>query len=89
MTDIILNNNCSTARTKETEGKEMIKIYPYCVIQDHNSGNSGYRIARLNVVKKEFEVLKDFYEELDVCNEEVKVLNEESGPVEYFLEDEV
>lgn len=85
MTDILLNNDDSSIEAENIKGKEMIKIYPYCAIQ---ALDSSYRVVRLNVVSRRFEVLPGIYIELDNCEEEVKTLNEESGPVEFILEDE-
>jgi hypothetical protein len=67
------------------EHKETIKIYPYCTIL---AQDSSYRIVRLNVVTKRFEVLPSIYLVKDDCISETDSLNQESGPVDFILEEE-
>lgn len=66
--------------------KEKIKIYPYCAIL---AQDSSYRIVKLNVVTKRFEVLPGIYMVKDECVSEANSLNQESGPVDFILEEEV
>lgn len=68
------------------EQKETIKIYPYCATQ---ALDSSYRIVKLNVVTKRFEVLPGIYLVKDDCVSEANNLNIESGPVDYIIEEDV
>lgn len=70
----------------EQKEREIIKIYPYCAIK---APDSSYRIVRLNVVTKRFEVLNDIFKIEADCKNEVEKLNAESGSVDFLLEEEV
>jgi len=48
--------------------------------------DSSYRVIRLNVVKKQFEVLGDEYVMKEDCEAEVDEMNKDSGPVEFEYE---
>lgn len=63
--------------------KEIIKIYPCHPLQ---LSESSYRIIKLNVVEKRFEILGDVYTTREDCEAEVKIMNEESAPFEFEYE---
>lgn len=63
--------------------KVKIKMYPCYPLQLEDS---SYRVIRLNVVKKQFEVLGDEYVMKEDCEAEVDEMNKDSGPVEFEYE---
>lgn len=64
--------------------KEIIKMYPCYPLQLLDS--SYYVIMRLDVVKKQFVILGDYYATKEDCEAEVNKMNKESGPVEFEYE---
>lgn len=48
--------------------------------------DSSYRIIKLDVVKKQFEVLGNVYAMKEDCEAEVDEMNKDSGPVEFEYE---
>lgn len=48
--------------------------------------DSSYRIIKLDVVKKQFEVLGNVYAMKEDCEAVVNEMNEDAGPVEFEYE---